>query len=378
MKPTLAALIAILLAPFAAAGAPYKEAMREGVKSKQPTVYARATEYGFGVQYINYDPRGGGGLGFIGGLVGGTVGGIVGNQLDRSIGAGPSSFAKEDVELLAPLYQREVAQQQLETALAQTLAGVSLFTSSLVIKPLAVGAPVGVAAFSEDPVLVVELYSSLITDYRGLQVTALVYELSAAELAANPDASAAGRVYRNRFDYVSNLLPAPHVKTPEEIKADVETVKATYRGRKLTKEQREQQRKELEDARNGTTLEEFREPLMAEWLAGDGARLREAQQLGIAKVIELLGKDLVDFTPVESRKVDKLDWRTLRDVVPGSGRVTSVFVGGPFTGVLISEPSGLSVEYCESTAFSAGLPKDRWPRLCPREQDAAKSGGPRS
>jgi hypothetical protein len=378
MKPTLAPLIATLLAPLVAFGAPYKEVMKASVKSKQPTVYARANEHGFGVQYINFDPRGGGGLGFIGGLVGGTVGGIVGNELDRASFAGPSALTKEDVELLAPLYDREAAQRQLEDALAQTLPTVALFSSPPVIKPLAVEAPTGVAAFSEDPVLVVELYSSLITDYRGLQVTAVVYELSAAELAINPGAPLAGRVYRNRFDYVSNLLPAPHVKTPEEVKADVEAVKAKYRGRKLTKEQRDQQREELVEAKNGTTLKEWREPLMPEWLGNGGARLHEAQQQGIAKVVELLAKDLLDVTPVETRKVDKLGWRTLRDVVPGSGRYTSIFVGGPFAGALISEPSGLTVEYCEGTAFSARLPQEGWPKLCPNQQNSVGPAGPRN
>jgi hypothetical protein len=379
MKPTLALLLATLLVPFIALGAPYKEVMKESVKSKQPTVYARASEHGFGLQYVNWNPRGGGGLGFVGGLAGGLAGGIIGNELDRLAHAGPSALAKEDVELLAALYDREAAQRQLESALAGILPGVALFADPPVIKPLAVGSPAGVAAYSEDPVLVIELYSSLITDYRGLQVTAVVYELSAAELAANPKAPSPGRVYRNRFDFVSNLLPAPHVKTPEEIKADVETVKAKYRGRKLTKEQREQQREELEEAKNGTTLKQWREPLMAEWLASGGAKLHEAQQLGIATVIELLARDLLDFTPVESRKVDKLGWRILRDVVPGSGRYTSIFVGGPFAGALISEPSGLSVEYCEGTAFSARLPRDTWPPLCANEQKPASGpAGPRS
>lgn len=379
MKPTLAALLATLLAPLAALGAPYKEVMKESVKSKQPTVYARASEHGFGIQYINYNPRGGGKLGFFSGLVGGPLGGIVGNELDRAVNAGPADFAKEDIELLAPLYDREAAQHQLETALTQALPGVALFSSPPVIRTLPVGAPVNVSAFSDDPVLIVEVYSSLRVDYRSLQVTAVVYELSAAELAANPNAPTAGRVYRNRFDYVSDLLPAPHVKTPEEIKADVETVKAKYRGRKLTEEQRKQQREELEDAKNGTTLKEWREPLMPEWLASGGARLHEAQQLGIAKVIELLATDLLDVKPVVSRDVDKLAWRTLRDVVPGSGRYTSLFVGGPFTGALISEPSGLSSEYCENTAFSQSLPKENWPRLCPNEQGPPSGpGGPRS
>lgn len=377
MKLNSPLLIAAAFAPLLAFGAPYKEVMKESVKSKQPIVYARASEYGFGLQYINFRPAVGG-LGLIGSLAGGMVGGLVGDQLDRAAAAGPSSFAKEDIELLAPLYDREAAQRQLEDALAQALPGVSLFASPPIIKPLAVGAPANVAAFSEDPVLIVELYSALLLDYRGLQVTAIVYELSPSELAADPQAASAGRVYRNRFEYVSDLLPAPHVKTPEEIKADVEAVKAKYRGRKLTKEEREQQGLELVDAKNGTTLEEWRKPLMPEWLANGGAKLQEAQQRGITKVIELLATDLMDVTPVEIWKVDQSSWRKLRDVVAGSGRYTSIYVAGPFAGALISEPSGLIPQYCENTAYSERLPKETSPRLCPREQNPSGPGGPRS
>jgi hypothetical protein len=216
----------------------------------------------------------------------------------------------------------------------------------------------------------------LITDYRGLQVTALVYEFSAAALAADPGSPQKGRVYRNRFDFVSDLLPAPHVKTPEEIKADVEAVTAKYRGRKLTQQEQAQKKEELRDAKNGTTLDEWREPLMQAWLANDAAKLREQLRVGTAKVIDLLAKDLLEVRPVEVRKVDQLAWRTLQEVT-GSGRYTSLFVGGPFAGALISEPSGLSVEYCQGTAFSASLPKDARPRLCANEQEPLAPGGPK-
>lgn len=368
VKPHLAVLIATLLTPLTAFGAnaPYKEVMRESVKSKQPTVHARAGEYGFGVQYWREMPTGSGRMGFVGGLVGGFAGRMLGSGLDRIANSGSTDLAQDDAEKLAPFYDRAAAQRELESALTETLRMLPLFEAPVVIRPLAVGSPLTATAFAEDPVLVVELYSSLITDYRGLQVTALVYEFSAAEQAANPNSSQAGRVYRNRFDYVSDLLPAPHVNTAEEIKADVEAVKAKYKGRKLTQQEQAQKREELLDAKNGTTLDEWREPLMEAWLANEGAKLHEALKLGTAKVIELLAKDLLDLRPVETRKLDKLAWRTLRDAE--AGRYTSIFVGGPFAGALISEPSGLNVEYCQGTAFSESLPKDGRPRLCADEQ----------
>jgi hypothetical protein len=380
MKSQLALWIATLLMPLSAIGSgsspfnvtlPYKEVIKESVKFKQPVVYARAGEHGFGVQYTRVPSQTGG---FIGGLAGGLVGStgmglagqLLGTGIDQMASSGPTDLAQGDAEKLAQLYDREAAQRELENKLAELMSAHMLFLSPAVVKPLADEAPLTATAF-EDPALVVELHTSLIVDYRGLQVTALVYEFSASEQLSHPEASKLGRVYRNRLDYVSDLLPAPHVKTPEEIRADVDAVKAKYRGRKLTKEQQAQQKKDMRDAKNGTTLDEWREPLMAAWTADKGARLHEALKLGTAKVVELLAKDWQDTKPVEiQKKVDVIGWRTLRDVEPG--RYTSIFVGGPFPGALISEPSGLSVDYCRGTAFTKSLWKNGEPRLCAPEQ----------
>lgn len=371
MKPHLALSIATFLAPLTALGAgsspfavtlPYKEVMKESVKSKQPVVYARVGELGFGVQYSRVPPQT---LGIIGGLAGGLAGSILGNGLDHMTSSGPTDLAQGDAEKLAPLYDREAAQRELENKLAEIFSVHPLFASPAVVKPLDDGAPLTATVF-EDPALIVELHSSLIMDYRGLQVTALVYEFSASEQVSNPDGSKIGRVYRNRIDYVSDLLPAPHTKTSEEIHADIEAVKAKYKGRKLTKEEQAQQKKDMRDAKNGTTLEEWRVPLMEAWTADKGAKLHEALKLGTAKVVEVMAKDLMDFAPVDVRKVDVIGWRVLRDVEPG--RYTSIYVGGPFVGALISQPSGLGIEYCMRTAFAEKLWKNGQPGLCPGEQ----------
>ncbi|WP_129643010.1 hypothetical protein [Peristeroidobacter agariperforans] len=370
MKPHLAVLLAAFLAPVTSLASsplkvtlPYKEVMKASVQSKQPVVYARVGEQGFGVQHW-WGPSAT--WGRVGSMVGGLSGFVIAKGMEQLANSGTPALAQGDAEKLAPLYDREVTQRELEKVLAEVLSTHTLFASPAVIKQLADGSPRTATVF-EDPSLIVELHSSLITDYRGLQVTALVYEFSAAEQVANPKSPLVGRVYRNRFDYVSDLLPAPHIKTPEEIKADVEAVKAKYQGRQLTKEERAQQTIELRDAKNGTTLEEWRAPLMEAWLANGGARLHDALKLGTAKVVELMAKDLTDFNAVQVRNdVDVLGWRTLRDVE--TGRYTSIFVGGPFAGALISEPSGLSVEYCRGTAFSESLPKSAWPKLCANEK----------
>lgn len=365
MNPRFAILFVAWIAPLVAMGGtdPYKEVMKESFRSRQPIVYARATEYGFGVQYWRGSPTGSGSMGLIGSLAGGWAGGIVGSSVDRLANQGPIKLAEEDAAKLGPLYERNAAQDNLEQELFVSLATSRLFTRLPAVRPLLLGWPTNATSFTDDPVLIVELYSSLTTDYRALQVTALVYELSPSEVDPKSKRPSTGRVYRNRFDYVSDLLPAPPAKTAEDIKTDVEAVEAKYQGRKLSKQEQAQMNEELAAAKQGTTLRRRREPLMDAWLKNDGARLREALKIGTAKVAEMLGKDLLDVTPIEIQDVDRLAWLSLRDAEVG--RHTSVFVAGPFAGALISKPTDTSADYCEGIAFGGNSSKATLPALCP-------------
>jgi hypothetical protein len=182
-------------------------------------------------------------------------------------------------------------------------------------------------------VLVVELYATLTGDYRGLQVTAIARGFSRSD--ANP-------VYRNRFDYVSDLLAAPHVKTKEE--------QAQYK-------------RELSVASAGTTWAIWCDTLLEQWTADNGARLRQDLQQGIAGVAKLLAKDLPDGAAVEVRSRDQMRRRLPLDTA--GDRYTSVMVGGPFAGAMMSEPEGLNATYCQGVAFKESPARQEPPKLCP-------------
>lgn len=363
MTPTKArhcwlGLLAIV--PLSAGGAePYKEPLGEQARSKQPVVYARVDDHGYGLQYWRQP---GSGLGMtIGSLAGGLAGALVGAAADRIASSGPTELAQEDVERLMPVFDRAALQLDLESALNDTLGKLPLFPTPPVLLPLAPGAPSDAAAFTEDAVLVVELYASLIANYRALQVTAVAYVF-------NPPQDS--RVYLNRFDYVSDFLPMPPIKSKEDIKTDVEAVKAKYRGRRLTPEEKQIKSKELRAAAEGTTLEQWREPLMDQWLASDGAKLKDAMKRGTATVAQLLGRDLMDFSPVDVRRVRREGWKVLDQV--DAGRYTMRFIGGPFAGTLMSEPPSVSNLFCQGTAFSATSAKSSLPKLC--EAEGVKPG----
>jgi hypothetical protein len=113
-------------------------------------------------------------------------------------------------------------------------------------------------------------------------------------------------------------------------------------------------------------MAQYRTPLREQWVASRGAKLNEAVQLGTRKVVELMAKDLLDVKPVDVRKLDVIGWRVLLEVT-APGRYTSLFIGGPFAGALMSEPSGYTVEYCTGTVFSETAALPPYPRLCPGE-----------
>ena len=339
------------LAP-AALPPPYKIAMQESAQAQQPFVYARVADHGFGVQYWRNDSATA-----VGQFAGGLIGMALGTVVDEVKSKVPTIRAKEDADKIAALMEHASAQQDLERALAASLASAPLFTAPVEVRELATGEKVAANTFSEDPVLVVELHATLTADYRGLQVTAVAQSLSRAQ-GATP-------LYRNRFDYVSDLLPEPHVKTKQEIKSDVAAVKAKYGNgrRKLSKEEDTQYRKELRQASAGTTWDIWRAELLEQWLAGNGSHLREALQKGTAEVARLLAKDLTDSAPAEVRSAEQMR-RRLPQAAAGD-RYTSVMVGGPFAGSLMSEPEGLNATYCQGVAFRESPTKQPAPKLCP-------------
>ncbi len=361
---------ALLLAlPLSASStsAPYKEVRNEAVRSKQPVVYARVADNGFGIQYRRDSTAGLNVVGLMGGLLGGPAGNlagmVVGGTGDKFADTQPTDLSEKDADALAPFLDQNIAQHDLEAALAESFATVPTFSTLVAINALPPGAPTDVTAFHDDPALIVELYASLLTDYTGLQVTALAYELSPSALATDPKAAVEGRVYRNRIDYISPLLTPTHIKDKKEIKADVAAVKAKYKGRKLSKEEQTQMRAEIKDAAAGTTMEKYREPLMEQWSANNGARLREELQLGTKVVARLLARDLVDYSTVEIRDgVGTKDWGTSQDST--MDRQVRVYYGGPFAGSLVSQPSGHISRTCQGIAFKDTVPRAGLPKFC--------------
>lgn len=364
-------VIILALLPLPAVAAltyePYKEVLHKTVRSKQPVVYARVMDGGFGVQYRR-DITTGNTIGLIaGGLLGGQVGGLVGmvagSAIDGLAGAQPTELSMQDASTLAPFMDRNAAQRDLEAALAHGFAAAPLFAMPAILNALPPGAPADVAAFNEDPVLVVELYASLLTDYTGLQVTAFARVLSSSAFAADPKATPDGRVYRNRFDYISPLFPPTHVKTKREIKADVAAVKERYDGRKLSPAEEKQMRAELKEASDGTTVEKYRLPLLEQWTANDGARLREELQLGTKVVAHLLARDLTDYSAVDVRRnFGSKGWGTLND--SSLDRQVRVYYGGPFAGSLVSWPARFVVHRCQGIAFHDTVPRESLPAIC--------------
>jgi hypothetical protein len=220
----------------------------------------------------------------------------------------------------------------------------------------------GVQYWHNDTATDVGSYAGLPGLAIGSLTTAIVrgFSRSQPRAAASPDATL---VYRNRFDYVSDLRPKPHVKTREEVKSDVEIVKAKYRGRKLTQAEKLQYNQVLREAAAGTTRDIWFDTLLPQWLADNGAPLREALHEGIAGVVQLLAKDLPDAAPAEVRSTEPMRRRLPN---AGSNRYVSVVVRArkperhllPGTGVPGVEAAAAAALPVKSDGQPSSLPSD--------------------
>jgi hypothetical protein len=77
----------------------------------------------------------------------------------------------------------------------------------------------------------------------------------------------------------------------------------------------------------------------------------------------LIAKDLPDVAAAEVRSTQQMRRRLPQSTA--SDRYTSVMVGGPFAGAIMSEPEGLNATYCQGVAFNDSPTKQQSPKLCP-------------
>ena len=330
----------------------FKEPLDARVRASQFTIYARIHP-GFGIQFRKKQTLKSGVAGTVGFVLMGFPG-IAAGPLAKRSKYTPTFLSVESAERLAPFFDAAVAQSTLEQALTQSVGALPLVATPPLIKPLEPDVEVRTADLTEDPVLVVDVYTTLTTSYRALQVTAIVYGLSPAKLATDPLSNKTGRVYLNRFDYVSDPLPVPPVLTAEERKEKREDIRARYAG-ELTEQQSDKRKEELERV-DGTVnpFDESAATLMDVWLAQDGAKLHEEFQRGIWTVTTLLKADLTDLSAVVPAAADVSEpIEVMQDDGP---RRTVRYLAEPFAGAVMSVPVNLNEVSCQGIAFKEELP----------------------
>lgn len=260
------------------------------------------------------------------------------------------------------MYDRADTQRYLEQSLARQLEGSSLTATPVAVRELGPSATMLASMFDEDPVLIVDLHASMTPSYRALQVTAIVYGLSSTKAADDPAYDRDGRVYLNRFDYLSEPLPAPELLTSEQRRQRIRELKQQFSG-ELTEEQKNERRNQLR--RVDGSISPFAEAAVALldlWTSDSGARLRHELHAGTDAVIGLMVRDLHDPNPVvidDANPVQVLDGNGRRQVVR--------YRGGQFAGALVSMPIGLNELSCEGVAFSRALSNQRYASLCNAE-----------
>jgi hypothetical protein len=347
--------------------APYKHPFAERHWATQPVVYARADAHGFGVQYLRSSTTS-----QLMGIAGGPIGQLFGMAAEDAMRHVPTKESKGHAELLVQAFDQETVQGNLERALAAKLSGLPMFQAPILIKRLPQDGASNGSAFAQDPVLVVELFAALTPDYRALQVSSFAYIVSGSHEKAHPYTEHAGRLYVNRFDYVSDLLAVPLPKTDEEIQANIAAVEAKYGKdvRKLTNEQRLRRKEELRIAEDDLTAEERRAPLLQVWSADSGARLKAEVEHGIEGIADMLALDLVDTKP--TRRPKRREYREHVRMLD-TREITRTLVGG-YAGSLLSYPIILQSLGCSGTAYSSALSSQAVRKICDLEKPGTICG----
>jgi hypothetical protein len=344
-------LIAWVVCVPASAVEPFKEPLLKEALKQQPVVYARADDRGVGVQIldeVDYKDF----LQTAAAAAGGPAGLAI-SYLWNPPNVLEILHAVDASEQLSPAFDHEKAQRELEEVLKRSLPGSGLFASSPIIKTLAPGERVTVRDFDDDPVLVIETGVSLLRDYRALQVTAYAYVLSGAHAAATPMSPTSGRLYLNRFVYISDRLPEPIQMTEEQIQVERDAIMAKYPKKKLTKAQSEARTMELRALKNKNSAEERRNQLLAQWLANDGLKLHEARRSASESIAELIIADINESRAalVASRGDDKAPL-IVTDM--GSRKVVR-YKHAPYAGTLASLPSEVLGVSCSGVVYDRHL-----------------------
>lgn len=363
-------LLAAAISISACTNAPYKRPMDAANASKlrEAAVYAKVDDRGFGVQYLAHDTSSTTVAATPLGMLGAIVAGVA---VEVLVNTGPMGYAGQGAIKLAPSFDYEQVDAQFNESLQAQLRQVPLFGAVPTIQTLDPERKWVANEFSEPTALLTGVEYSLTQDLRSLEVVLTATAVSKAAVKKYKRGTRKGLldegiVYRNRLEYRSAPLAMPE-KTPQQIEAEIEQIKAKYseaslaksndrfRANATTGEREKAMKKEL------AKMNEMAPAVAAEyylglWLANDAVLLRNELQAGLAVVAELLARDLQDPAPVD--KAAKLAKTIL---VTGDKRVVSRMNLFPFEGSLVSEP----VDYIRPGSNGVAHPRKKKAEAAP-------------
>ncbi|MFL6619324.1 MAG: hypothetical protein ACJ8MH_12010 [Povalibacter sp.] len=338
----------------------FREPLRAEAFLKKPiVVYARLDDHGVGVQFHKKSSIKPFAVGTVGLILMGPPGAAMGSLAGASR-HWATQLSIESADTLTAMFDWQTTQKDFEQALLTHLAGTT-FAQPIQLKTLPADFRPEASRFAEDPVLVVELYFSVTPSYRAVQVTALSYALSRSKRASDSMKHKVGRLYLNRFDYISEQLPEPTPLSDSERREKLQALELKYSG-PLSDEQA-QERKRLK-RRLDHSISPFAEgaaELLDVWLADDAIRLRRELKAGTDQVAQLLARDLADpsATRVPSSDTDVIDV-----LETGNARQTIRYLAGPFAGAVVSQPIAVEEAMCNNITFSDKLSDLDTPDLC--------------
>ncbi len=347
------------LAPAHAESPPFREPLVPGSIDGRFAIQARIHP-GFGIQFhrktLHHALAGTAGFLVLG------LPGIAAAPWTKHAQQSPTRLSIDNLKRLAQFDDPAYGWSVLEPTLRQSVGTLPLVVAPAQIEPLEPRTEVLTKDLTR-PVLVIDVYASLTASYRALHVSAIAYGLSPAKLAFDPLSNQTGRVYLNRFDYISDPLPAPAVLTRRERTERIRAIRDEYSG-SLSKQQKLERKSELERV-DGTLspLGESAAMLLDTWTAHDAAKLREELRRGIEAISVLLLADLGDSSPTALPSADA--GRFFEVMHDGGSRRIVRSLAEPFAGAVMSLPADVEQTPCLGIAFAREL-ADHGAALCGR------------
>ena len=304
----------------------------------------------------------------------GLVGAIVAGVMDDAMNSSPISRAQKSANDMHALVSSSQLTEEMNTCVREQLRTAPFITTNLMVKKLNLQPGGELPPFPEDSVLAITVEHALTPTLLNLKTTVtaqLINKSVAKKLPKNSIKDSdrkSGALYRNTLIYFS---PQPvidvSIKWREELEEAKRTIRDKYKrryGKRIPADQQPHLDRELSELGSYMRPAQYTKEMMAQWLANDGAALKDHLKTGVCGALALLSQDLVDSSTPDYQY--KAEATILRNE---NGRVIARINWNLQAGFLLSRPAELVIPMANETVHGRSSEEIK------KQEEARKSNG---